>query len=190
MVTPQKMDARLRIFELWYTPENSLLRERVKQYNSLDEVDYRTFILVSRTNFKCGRCHSVLYVGSSDATWVIAFDPIKYLSENEEIVCMNCSSFFIFRNMSIDVCVQSPKSRTMMVITPRNKYHQRYIHNILHDVYIPIDRFDWTLFESNSSILDKTDVVYRMLSPIHNPFFYIENTLFTILYVVLELKTS
>lgn len=164
------MDPRRKIFSRWNI--NTTFKEFQHELSYMYENSPYLINL-----YTCGRCLSPLYVGRNDILSLIEQDPEKYLYLNEIIVCSTCMK-------------KVSREKTYLPLTARRAYDSRasiqyekpdtsfrYIYNLKHDYYMRIDVFtvDFHLSE----------IIFRSKSPCNDPFFFLDNTLFDIVYITL-----
>lgn len=182
------MDRRLEIFSLWRNPIYESTRQRIQSLNNiidiLDDVNLANYLGMSL--FKCFHCEREFYISKNCVTWIIAADPIKYLMEDERLLCRQCTEemkhgTILFRNI---LRIPTQGQKVMDVTQDTRINHKRYVYNTKYKFYIEIENVSRIEYKDRS--FDRKLIVYRTLNPLQNPFFKIGNTLFTVLCVELQ----
>jgi hypothetical protein len=170
------MDPRRAIFRLWTDVKFEAKRKLVEEYLRCGHLD-KAINETNSTGFKCGVCNEYRTMIKPDIVWTIATCPEKYLYEGKVIVCSVCMGVLADEGEMIMVATRlgSDERLYLDLCIPQRTF--RYVYNTLHNYYIIIGHFPI----SPCTMKFKYDVIFRSKYPTRNPFFHIDNTLFTIL---------
>jgi hypothetical protein len=175
---PRFMDHRRAIFRLWTEPYFEQKRHLVEELLSCGDIS-AAIKEVGNSGFKCGVCNLYCSMISIDFTWVIATCPEKYLLEGETIVCCYCIGDLYRKHEKVLIASRKDKEKHMRLSYDIPYYAYRYIYNPLHNYYMRIG-----LYPTTKHMCSKYEIIFRMKYPTRNPFFQIDNTLFTILSII------
>ena len=169
------MDPRRAIFSLWTDPKlegkRRLVEEHLSRQNLTKAIEGAGF-----THFKCGVCNATNSMLALDLLWVIATYPEHFLYEGEIVVCIPCMDDISRRQILVAKRKWSENYLSLCYSTP--KFMSRYIYNPLHNYYMLLEKY-----HISEKMKHTYDIVFRAECPTRNPFFQIDNTLFTILSV-------
>lgn len=183
------MDRRLEIFSLWKDPLHESLRNLVQSISDIRKIqEYEGLVSkIGSTFFDCFLCGKHYCVTKDCITWIIASNPVKYLKEDDCLLCRDCSGNLKYQKLctirELHV-VPHNGQKVMDIVHDTRIKHRRYVYNTKHRSYIEIEKV--TKSEYLNSFFEQKSIVYRALNPLHNPFFKIESTLFDILFVELQ----
>ena len=168
------MDPRRAIFRLWTEPRFEKKRKLVEEYLKCGKIEEAIYEL-GCTGFICGRCNMNRAMLMPDLLWVIATCPEQFLYEGEFVVCGSCMEDV---SKKILIAERNGPEKYLSLDYRLPRFLQRYVYNPFHNYYIFIDRLPLSRDEKQER---NYDIVFRSKCPMRNPFFQIDNSLFTIL---------
>jgi len=177
------MDERCLQFSLWYNPSFTSLLQKVKDCNGSISQLSKIAPEIKYTGFVCGKCGKI-YAVNADVMWIIASSPTKFLLEGEKVLCRLCcpKPTEMYRTYS---CVSSFEPGQPIRKIAFSRLERQFIYNSLHDYYLELEEHQ-TSKDYDDNIFSIFMVAHRASHPFFNPYFQIDNTLFTILYDAFE----